>query len=191
MMLVRMGDVGKKMIRRIAHSPETEQYQDSHQTIMQPSDGAPPKRKSALAATRCFASEADMLLLEGGATRSELRAKRDAALRERVAARRLEKGKGHRKGLSTFIPLGMHRRKPPKEEPEFGKSGIEDGMLRFGGVDVREYGRTLGESVSGSGPAVGLSWDMVEEIKYGRLQDHEKYIFQKYVKRKKLGRLPI
>ena len=57
---------------------------------MQLSDGTPPKRKSALAATRCFASEADMLLLEGGATRSELRAKRDAALRERVAARALE-----------------------------------------------------------------------------------------------------
>ena len=31
---------------------------------------------------------------------------------------------------------------------------------------------------------------MLEETKYESLKDHENYIFQKYVKRKKLGRLP-
>jgi hypothetical protein len=63
--------------------------------------------------------------------------------------------------------------------------------IRFGNVHVREYDRTIGESVSGGGPAVGLGWELVEETKYKSLEHHEKdVIMARYRVRGMLSRLP-
>jgi hypothetical protein len=63
--------------------------------------------------------------------------------------------------------------------------------LCFGPVHVRSYSRTVGESVSGGGPAVGLGWDVYSEKNYKTLEAHEKNVLMpRYRERGQLGRLP-
>ena len=137
----------------------------------------PLKRPSAMTSRRCFLTQKE--LEKQGTSREELKSMRRADLEKRI--KRVE---GH--GMKV-VHFNLRNR---KKRAQACKSGMPDGMLRFGSVEVREYGRALGESVSGSGPAVGLSWEIVEQKKYNHLYDHDNAILKRYRKRKKLNRVP-
>ena len=57
--------------------------------------------------------------------------------------------------------------------------------IHFGSITVRSYSRTIGESVSGGGPAVGLGWDVYSEKKYKTLDAHEKKILMPRYRQRK------
>ncbi len=70
------------------------------------------------------------------------------------------------------------------------KKKLKKKSLSFAGVHVREYNTTLGETVCGSGAAIGLGWKVVGEKKYKSLEEHERTFFSKYRRRGKMGEIP-
>jgi hypothetical protein len=102
-------------------------------------------------------------------------------------------GNHHHKPLRPAIRAQQCFPRPSDNIPaaKIKSSSKKSKGVRFGEVQVREYDRTIGESVSGGGPAVGLGWELLEEKKYKSLEQHEKnVIMARYRERGMLGRLP-